>query len=480
MKKKEKKYGLLKGVLFMVLVAIILSWFLKNGSFGSTGFVTDDTYRRIGLYDLADMLYYSFSFAIDKAVVLLAVGGLYGVLSKVKAYDRIVSAIAKKVSNKKVFVVLMSVLIAVLTSVLTNSFAVVVFIPFIISILNRMRLDKMTILATTFGSMLVGIMGATYGTDGFVYFNRFMSGAADVTIHSTALVRFGILVVGLALFNFFLLTHMNKKDANAETTDMFWVEETALEKTKGNSVVPIIIIGVLLLILVILGFVAWETIFPEFTAFSDFHKTITDIHIKDFYVFTNLLGPDTNTIGTWTFGAWDSYAISSVVFLFTIILGLCYRVGFNDFVKNVADGMKKMIKPILCVVGAYLLMVVVYKSTYVATIMNQILSITDGFNLVTMTLTSLVANIFHTDLAYTTYISYSFLASEYVDYINPVYVIFTSLYGFVQFFIPTSIFLGIGLTSLDVKYKDWLKYIWKFLVGMFICLLVVFILVAVI
>ena len=63
---------------------------------------------------------------------------------------------------------------------------------------------------------------------------------------------------------------------------------------------------------------------------------------------------------------------------------------------------------------------------------------------------------------------------------SPVYTIFTSLYGFVQFFIPTSMVLGIGLVSLKVKFSDWLKYVWRFLLGMFICLLVIFILMTII
>ena len=97
-----------------------------------------------------------------------------------------------------------------------------------------------------------------------------------------------------------------------------------------------------------------------------------------------------------------------------------------------------------------------------------------------MTLSSLLLNIFHTDLGFTGYIVGAHYVVEYADYINPIYVMLTSLYGFVQFFIPTSILLGVGLTSLDVKYTDWLKYIWKFLVGMIIVLLVIFILMAVI
>ena len=123
-----------------------------------------------------------------------------------------------------------------------------------------------------------------------------------------------------------------------------------------------------------------------------------------------------------------------------------------------------------------MVMITVYMSPYIATILNKILSLTDGFNLATMMLSTLILNIFHTDLGYTGYIMGAYLTTEYVDYINPIYVMLTSLYGFVQLFIPTSILLGVGLTSLNVKYKDWLKFIFKFLIGMFICLLVVFIL----
>ena len=119
-------------------------------------------------------------------------------------------------------------------------------------------------------------------------------------------------------------------------------------------------------------------------------------------------------------------------------------------------------------------------SPYVTTIIDKVLSFTDGFNIATMTLSSLIANIFHTDLGFTGYIMASYLAVEYVDYINPVYIMFTSLYGLVQFFIPTSALLGVGLTALNVQYKDWLKHIWRFVLGMFVCLLILFIVLAII
>ncbi len=473
MKKKEKKYGFLKGVLVLVCIALVLSWLIPNGALAETGF-QEGVMTRIGLNDLSWIFYYTvIYFSIDKIMFLLAIGGLYGVLTRTSAYNNLVTSIAKKLSgNKKLAVVLFSVLIAGLTSILTQTFAVVLFIPFIISILNKMKLDKMTIFATTFGSLLVGILGATYGTEGAVYLNNYLV-SGEQTIHdlinATILVRAGILVIGLLLFNFFTINHMNTVDKNASGEEIFPLEE--IEEDKRKNKLPIIILGLLTFIIVILAFINWNNNFLIDT-FTNFHESLFKVKIGgDFYIIKDLLGANIGELGTW-----DLFSLTAVVFIFTLILGLCYRMHFEEFVDNFKAGAKKMLLPCLVVVGAFLVMVIVYMSPYIATIINKFLSMTDGFNLATMTLSSFIANIFHADLGYTGYILGSYLAVEYVDYLNPIYVILTSTYGFVQFFAPTSVILGVGLTTLNVKYKEWLSYIWKFLVGMLICLLVIFIL----
>ena len=240
-------------------------------------------------------------------------------------------------------------------------------------------------------------------------------------------------------------------------------------------------VGVVLFVLCILGFVNWSGNFGV-EAFDNFHTLITeDIKIEasgsgnDFFIFKDLLGT-----GITALGSWNNITISAFLIIFTIILALCYRFKMNDFIDAVKSGIKKLLLPSLCIIGAYMLMIVVYQSTYMATIVNKLLTLTDSFNIATMTLSSLLLNIFHTDLGFTGWVMGSYLPVEYVDYMSPVYTIFTSLYGFVQFFIPTSMVLGIGLVSLKVKFSDWLKYVWRFLLGMFICLLVIFILMTII
>lgn len=473
MKKKEKKYGLLKGALLFIVIAFILTWLIPNGGFGASGFESVGM-NRLGIDNFGWMLYYAIYYSIDKIVLLLVIGGLYGMLSRIKAYDDLVTNIANKIKHKEVFVVIVSVLIAALASILVQGFVLIIFIPFILAIMNKLKLDKLTALATTFGSLLIGVMGATYGSEGVMYLNPYLVTAAPDLVKKTLLVRVGILVVGLVLFNFFNIIHMKKVKGKEESTEMFPMEIP--KESKSKTAIPIVVIGLLVLVIAILGYVDWVDNFG-INVFTKFHESVMKVSLgKDFFIFKAILGTDLKAFGEWEV----LFSMISYIVLFTIILALCYRVKLEEFISSYASGMKRVLKPILCVLGAWLLLVVVYMSPYVATIINRLLSFTDGFNLATMVVSGLITNIFHTDLGFTGYVMGNYIATEYIDHINPIYVIIISLYGFVQLFIPTSAILGIGITSLDVKYKDWLKYIWRFLLGMFICLLIIFILITII
>jgi len=471
MKKEEKRYGLLKVILLFILIAIALSWLIPVGQFSGTELVKDGSLVRIGITDFFALVYTAIEFSIDKLILLIVIGGFYGVLTRTKAYDNITSNIAKKMDNK-VAVVVFSVLIAVLTSLFTQAFVVIIFIPFIVSILNKMKLDKITIFATTFGSILVGLLGATYGTEGLILFSRYYT-AENFDPNSTILIRAGILLIGLVLFNFFTLSHMSKKAKKNESVEMITCEEV---DDKKKSILPIAIVGGLLTLIAILAFVNWSGL--NVTIFEKFHDTIMNIKIgSDFYIFQNILG---SSMVDQPFGSWDAFSMTAILGLFTIIIGLCYRFKFEEFVNSFINGAKKMIMPSVIMVLAYVVMAIVYKSGYVATMVNGLLSLTDSFNLATMSLSLFISNLFHANLDFTGFIMGSYLATEYVGQLNPLYVMLSSLFGFASFFVPTSIILGIGLTSLDIKYKDWLKYIWKFLLGILICLLVIFILMTVI
>ncbi len=480
MQKKEKKYSLLKAIIGVVLVLIVLSWLIPAGEITSSGYVQHNMIR-YGLNDIPRMLYSGIEFGLPSYVFLLAIGVFYGVLSSTKGYKRLVEIIAKKLSaHKKVTLVVTSILIALLTSMVTQTFAVLIFIPFIISVLKRMNIDKMTILMTTFGSIIVGIMGALYGTQNLLDFiGNFANDDLEETralLGNTVLIRMGILAIGLVLFNFLTLNHFNKTKSE-ESSEMY--EIVVDEESKKESIVPVVIIGILILILVILGYVDWEANF-NIQVFNNFHDFIDTLVIQtsgeEFNIINSILGSSTLALGTWT-----EFEISTVLLVASGILAICYRMKFNDLVKNIGRGIKVMILPMAVIFGAYVIMNVpnAVQYPYTATIFNFVLTLAKGFNVATFTLVSLIANFLITYVPYTNYLMGSYLATQYATFNNQMIVILNSTYGLVQFFAPTSIILGIGLVSMKVKYIDWLKNIWKFIVGMLICLVIIFVLITI-
>lgn len=469
MTKKEKKYGLLKGIGMTILIAFILSWVLEAGQFQDTSFVAAGM-KRLGLYDILGLVDGSIYFCLSKIIMLLLIGGLYGVLGKIGAYDRLTTSLAKKcVKHEKITVVILSILIAGLSSVITETFAILIFIPFIIAIFYKMKLDKLTILAVTFGSMLIGVMGGTYGTDGLVRFNSYMN-----VENAGVLIRAGVLVIGLVLFNFFILSHIDKeKKDNANENAIFEIEP--VKEVKKRSSLPIIITGIILFILIILAYLNWNGF--GISVFDKFHTYLTTkVKIgKDFYIFSDLLGANATSLGSW-----DLTMLIPILFIFTVIIGLCYRVKVNDFIDNFIAGLKKMLVPVAGVIGITIVFAIINTSYYTANITNKILSLTDSFNVITMTIVGLVTSVFHVDLGFSGFLfnNYGYFATEYSDYLKTINVMLPTLHGLAQFFIPTSVILLIGLSLLKVKYSEWFKFIWRFIIGMLLCLIIIFVLMA--
>ena len=576
MKKFFEKHSLGKSLGILFLLSLILTWIIPTGAFNGSEYV-DTELVRLGLSDVGNLVYYMLSFSADKILFLLTLGAFYGVLSKITAYKNLVATIAKKLKGKEVlFSVLVSVFIAVLTSLSTSTFAVLVFVPFIINILLKLKLDKMTAFVVTFGSMLVGTIGATLGTDGLFRFNYYiMQQSSFDFIKLDVAYRVLILVVALLLFNFFTIVHVKKvlKEKIDESQEDLFVLENSKEK---SSILPMIIILAILAIMVILGVINWYGYFG-IDIFDKFHVWLTELTVgKDFtliyYILGNSLAPFGNQ--TETYPTWNIYTLISLLIIITIILVIVYRFNFSKLYDAVADGLKKMSKVALVVLLANSVYVVFNFSSMMPTIASKLMPLegkpdinidykgsgmaffnldtdedlkadsnlinqdtnkdgkcdlncdTDGdgypdeyldfdgngeigdsdaelldtfkntstlnydtnqdgyadvnvdtdYNVGSNILIAFLSSIFHTDLMYTGYTLSGYMITGFSAYMSVIFLIFLTMYGFVSFLVPTSILLVVGLTYTNVEYKDWLKYIWKFAVGMLLCLICVYIL----
>lgn len=466
---KSKKHNLIKWVGLFLFLSIGLTWVFGYGFFNGTEFSDEGMVYRQGLTDLPYLINQAINFSLDKIVFLLVLGGFYAVLSVSNGYKKLVSSIAEKLKGKEtITIILVSLLFTAMASLFTQSFVALVFVPFIVSVLLEMKLDKITAFSATFGSILIGLLGVTYGSEGLYYFNYY----TNIGINTGLLYRLIVLVVAFVLFNFFTVIHARKvlkdKKINEVEADPFKVGK-APQKAKAW---PVVVLFSILFVLIILGYMRWEGNFG-ITVFNDFHKWLLNIKIGDFQIFRAFLG--TFSMETYgEFGNWNLFHVSTILIVFGSLIALMNRVKFSDYISAIGEGVKKMILPIGLFVGTYMVMAAVYMAGVMPTVTNLIMKLSSSFNPFVTALDALVVNVFHPDLGLTGYLVGTYLVSAYAQNIEILHTIFVTLYGFVGLIAPTSGILLIGLSYLDIDYKTWLKYIWMFVLGILVILLVLF------
>lgn len=461
---KSKSNSLGKWVLLFISMSIALTWVFEYGNFNGAEYISYGMNEQ-GLTDIPNFLYYTINFAGDKLVFLLALGAFYAVLSKSNGYKKLVVTIAEKFKGKEIiFAVISSLLFTVMASLFSQTFAALVFVPFVISILLNMKLDKITAFSVTFGSILIGLLGVTYGSEGLYWFNYYSQ-----TNPTNGLVyRLLVLVVAFLLFNFFNILHIKKvvkeKNINELDADPFKVEKV----DKKVKTWPILVTLLVAFVIFILGYIGWETNF-KITAFGEFHKWLMGVKIGDTLIFKMLLG--TKAVA---FGAWDLFPGATFLLISTIVVALISRVSISEFVASFLDGVKKLAKPILLFLGVYVIMVAAYFSPYIPTIANMMFKNVESFNPYLVSLMAFISNVIHTDLGFTGFVVGGHFVSTYGANVDVIHTIFTTMYGFVGILSPTSAILLFGLSYLDIDYKTWIKYIWIFVLTILVILLVLF------
>lgn len=462
---RSKEHVLVKSIISTTLIAILLTWLLPYGAFSGNVY-TEYGMGRIGLNDIPTVIYYAVYFALDKLMYLFALGGFYGVLSLTKGYQKLVTSIAKKLESNKMTVVIVSMVIfALLTTLLTNSLAVLFFVPFVISIMSKMKVDKLSSFIATFGGILVGLMAAPWGTEGLTWFNYYVG----TTITNGFKLRLIITAISLLLFIVFVVIRskkLDKKDAASSLTEDTFEVASLEEKTKKA---PIVILLAICAIVILLGYIDWKgTLGIE--VFSKFHEWLVGLTIgENTTIFAYILGSSAKMLGSW-----DIATLVAFTLVMSIIVGLVYRIKLSDFLTAFGNGMQKMLKPVAIYVAVFTAFVVMYMTPIMPTIANWFYGLTEGFNLFTTSLMAFIASIFQTDLGYTGYALGAYLTSTFADKLDLVHTIHIAMYGMVQLILPTSGLLVLGLAYTKVEYKTWLKFIWKFAVAMLIILMIIF------
>ena len=481
MKEMLKKHDLFKIVAIVILFVALLTWIIPVSQYTGTEMYIGEI-SRLGIVDLFGSGLYSLSTILYQVSFLIVLGGFYGVLSQLNAYKNLVTKIVNKLKGKEIaFILITSFVYAGLASITSEIYNLLLFVPFIITIILNLKLDKFNAISTTFGSILIGRLGATYSPYAYNYINSYFT----MEFNTEIITKVAIFVLTFILFNFFNFLHAksilkSKSKENYEIDDKFGfiVEEKKSKSTKtekkanGSKAWPLMIIFLFIAALQILGFVAWNTSF-KIEVFDNFHTWLTGIQIGGYNIFSYLMGSENIGI-VKAFGSWDLFNLEVILILATLIIALAYKIGFDKLIEDFISGIKKISRLILLLVMIYAVFIIVVWNPIVPTIVDWIVGLTSNFNIYLASLATFIASIFNVDMDYTAYTLGSYFVSLAGDYSSLSAIIMNSMHGLAGFIAPTSGILMLGLAYLNIPYKDWMKYIWRFLLGLTVGLLIIF------
>ncbi|MDD3453113.1 MAG: hypothetical protein PHN42_02390 [Bacilli bacterium] len=469
-----KKDGILKAIGIVFLIYVVASWLIPTGAYSNGTFTTDAT-APIGIFDLIryPIINLTSSVFVLTAVVMLFIGGLYGVLNKTGVYSKFVNNIAKKYENKKqVFLVISILLFSILASLTALVIPLFAMVPLFVAVILLLGYDKMTAFISTVGAILVGNMVSTYGFN----INGYLSYFYQTDIHASIWFRLLLLIVIVILLILFTLKivakEVNKKSKKEDKLEIPLYEES---KTKKKSTAMIIILS-LMMIISLIGMFNWVNGFG-IKFFDDIYSSVTEFEIGGYPLFKNLLGSIS------AIGYWSNYEFALMLIITSFVIGKIYGLTLKEIVPAFIEGCKKMIPVAIYVIFANIVFLLMNSSstgsTFYATISNWLFNLTDNLNIFTAGASALIGGLLYNDFPYMINAVYS-QVSTLTENLNLIALVQQTMHGLVALIAPTSIILVAGLKYLDISYKEWLKNIWKFLIIAFVIILIVLIVMALI
>lgn len=463
-----KRHSTVKVVLLTLVVFLLLSWILPAAYFQSS-YVSQGRVQ-MGLFDIANYPITAIQYFGYIAIYVLVVGAFYGVLNQISAYRVLLDKIANKFKNHSMVAIsIIMVLFAVLTSVCGLNYALLLFFPFVISLIILMGYDKIVAILATVGSVCVGLMGTTLAFNNTSILSNFLG----VDVYSQIIAKIVILILGLAVLIFNISLYVkksHKKNKNNEALiEQYVPSEVKAKDSKNVKIWPLVLILDLVLLLMILSFISWSSLF-DIDIFDNATTAVTGFKVGGFAIFGKLLGT-VNAFGNWTLTD-----LSLCILLASVILALIYKVKFDKLIQGLIDGGKEALQPAVIIILIYTGLVLVTYHPFQLVIYKAILDLTKGFNVFTASLVALLSSIFNGDPMYTFNSVIPYLTSIITDkkVYSIIWVVFQGIYGFAMMIAPTSLILMGTLSYLNVSFKDYLKSIWKIALEILVLLLIIF------
>lgn len=461
-----KKDNILKVLGITFAVVVLLSWVIPAGTYSNGTFTSSESTLPIGLYDFVRVPVLTVATFIQYGLLILAIGGFYGVLNKTGVYSNIVNNLVKKFKNKKLFLIITVISFALLASLTGLTEVMFLLVPFFVTILLKLGYNKLVAFTSTVGAIFVGNIGSTLGFNVWGYMKNYLS--LNMTTLIAARIIVLVMLVVLLVVALLKITKNNKTKEEVKEIPLF--EEN---KSKKSSL-PLIIISILLFVVLLIGGYNWYYAF-EIETFTNLYDKVSAIEIGGQALVSNALALNNAPV----LGFFQNYDITIILIFTSLVIGWIYNVKFKDILSGFASGAKEVLLPALYAVLACVIYACVLNmggSSFVATIINKFVN-TESFSFMGTVGTSLVGGFVYNDLS-TLLENISIIFTAYDAKVIPVVAfIIQGMFGLLSLVAPTSIYLLAGLSLCDISYKEWIKHIWKFALIVFgIFIVVAFIL----
>jgi uncharacterized ion transporter superfamily protein YfcC len=454
-----KNKSVLKAMGIILGITFLLTWIIPSTTITSSG-LTLGSIAGTGFADIFSTIEILLIYFAKPAVFILFVGMFYLVASKTGTFKALVKNIARIFKKDSYIFLIATVLFYAVTTAMTGIYIpMFMFIPLSIAVLKELKYNKLESVLATAGASTIGLIGELSNS-----IIKSMIGSEE---NSFIWIKLGLLVL-LVVFTIVYLLFIKNKDVKSTKDENISVELLDVKKqTKGISLFVVII---LLFVVFVLGLTPWNTNFT--TAFDNAYTAIKSVKIGNFAIISAILGVFE------TFGSWTYTSLYPTIALAIIVLAVANKLSVKDTFEACVEGAKRVSG--LAVVALLLNIVTIFalNSGFVGTLINLIAK---SGNIALVTLSTIVAVPFFTDMSYVVQYVLSILnyAIGNEDMLTTYGYILQVINGLVLLIAPSSVLLMVTLGYTEEKYSSWAKYIWKLLLAVFVIVLISIVLVMV-
>ncbi|MFV0274665.1 MAG: hypothetical protein ACK5HL_00250 [Bacilli bacterium] len=439
--KKTSKFGLEKLLMLVIVVTLILTWFIKSGTFGTD--YAESSFIRLGFLDLYNVIPVIFGYFGYYFLFIICIGLFYGILNATGAYNNLINKIVTKINNPSKFLIILISILTIFISITGFGIEIFLIIPFITAILYKLGYNKMTAALVFLGSIAAGLMGNTVG----VYLLGAVIKQYDLTYTTNMPFKLLLLLIALLLI-------VKQLVIVSKNTDKEEKEKLLFNEEVNNNVptLPLIIVLVITIIFSFLAILDINGAIENFTIFTKINDFLINFDLFGIHPFAVLLSSEMTAFGTWSFST-----IGFLLILSTLILSFIYGIKFDTYLENAIKGIKRVLRPAIFSSLIFIVVILCSKSSIQTSFMNFVFNLSDTANVFTAFISSLIGSIFINDSLYI----HSFVMIPFMEVCTVagsiMGLIVQSLIGFSILVMPTNIVLYVALSYFEISYKEWIK-----------------------